>query len=82
MVNAAHFGFVAPFIVELYFQGWNVRCTCALFKPHVYPCDETTSSEVLSQEASKLSLICVDVINIKDILNIHILFKQPKIGLP
>lgn len=46
MVNAAQFGFVAPFIVELYFQGWNVRCTCALFKLHVYPCHEITSSEL------------------------------------
>lgn len=46
MVNAAQFGFVAPFIVELYFEGWNVRCTCALLNQHVYPCHESTSLEV------------------------------------
>jgi hypothetical protein len=33
-------------------------------------------------QSSKFSLIYVDVINIKEILNICILFKQPKIGLP
>lgn len=34
------------------------------------------------RKSSKLSLIYVNVINIKEILNIYILFEQPKIGLP
>jgi hypothetical protein len=79
MMNAAQFDSVAPFIVELYFQGWNVRCMCALMNP----CHETMSLRNNSvRRSSKLSLIYVDMIDIKVILNIYILCKQPKIGLP